>query len=207
MNKEEYVTKIVQMEWMAFDQVRNKGGRASCQNDWDTFSIMRRSQYQTWEEELLDCYYHDLVRAEEMGRNLIMEKYARMMESTSPEEYKEFEGQLPKLSSQFRDIVDQIVAIQVEWMEDFASRYPGMAGQARSIRSSQDTIDNTSYETYLRGELSTYSDETLLAYGRFVAGMFRRGENLADKIMEQTAHLYGYETLEQAERSIAQGTT
>ena len=58
---------------------------------------------------------------------------------------------------------------------------------------------DTSYETYLRGELSTYSDETLDLYGRFIAGLCRKEQNLAKMIMTNTAHLYGYASLEELE--------
>ena len=37
MKKQELVEKIVKAEWEAFDKVQNEGGRASCQNDWNTF--------------------------------------------------------------------------------------------------------------------------------------------------------------------------
>ena len=42
------------MEFRTFDKVQGIGGRAACQDDWETFSIMRRSQYLPWEEELLE---------------------------------------------------------------------------------------------------------------------------------------------------------
>ena len=43
MDKETLVEKIVNLEWEAFDQVDNEGGRADCQDDFQTFSIMRKS--------------------------------------------------------------------------------------------------------------------------------------------------------------------
>jgi len=82
------IEKIVELEWKQFDKVKNEGGRASCQDDYKTFSIMRKSQYLTWPDELLESFYNDLLVAENKGWNLIMEKYARMMESTMPEKYE-----------------------------------------------------------------------------------------------------------------------
>ena len=84
-------------------------------------------------------------------------------------------------------------------MEEFAAKYPKAAGNARSIHTAEDTPFNTSYETYLRGELSTYSDMTLDLYGRFIAGLCQKGENLAKLIMTNTALLYGYESLDDLE--------
>ena len=56
MERDNVIEQIIQMEWSAFDKARNIGGRAACQNDWTTFSIMRRSQYETWTDILLESY-------------------------------------------------------------------------------------------------------------------------------------------------------
>ncbi|MGE4487789.1 MAG: DUF4125 family protein, partial [Synergistaceae bacterium] len=45
---EDIIESIIQMEWEFFDKVENEGGRASCQDNWETFSKMRRSQYMAW---------------------------------------------------------------------------------------------------------------------------------------------------------------
>ena len=87
-------------------------------------------------------------------------------------------------------------------MEGFAEKYPKMAGNARSIHTSDDTPYNTSYETYLRGELGTYSEETLILYGRFIVSVQQAGKNLAYEIMNQTALMYGYESVEDAEEKL-----
>ena len=47
---------IAKAEFEAFDKVQNEGGRASCQNNWPTFKIMRMSQYMTWTEDMLLQY-------------------------------------------------------------------------------------------------------------------------------------------------------
>ena len=198
----ELVEAIVEMEWKQFDKVKNEGGRADCQDNFPTFSIMRKSQYLTWTEELLKSFYEDLNLADKNGWNLIMEKYARMMQSTNPERYREFEKDLPVLSDKRIAIQEEIIKIQVSWMETFANDYPLMAGNARSIRSEEDHAYNTSYETYLRGEISTYSEKTFLLYSGFIVSLLKEERNLAKEIMEQTAKLYGYESLEDAEKKL-----
>ena len=87
-------------------------------------------------------------------------------------------------------------------MEDFAKRFPKTAGNARSIHTSEDTPYNTSYETYLRGELGTYSDNTLDLYGRFIADLCLKEQNLAEMTMRNTAFLYGYSSLEDLEAKL-----
>ena len=202
MSVMEMIDKIVALEWKQFDKVQNRGGRAFCQDDWNTFSIMRKSQYLTWNEELLSSYYRDLAEADSRGWNLIMEKYARMMKSTAPEEYAELEKDLPVRSEERILIQEEIIKIQVAWMEEFAEKYPMMAGNARSIHTYEDNAFNTSYETYLRGELGTYGEETFVLYGRFVAGLLQEGKNLAYETMSNTAKLYGYDSVEAAEEKL-----
>lgn len=196
------IEKIVELEWKQFDRVKNEGGRADCQDDFQTFSIMRRSQYLAWTEELLCSFYQDLATAEQKGWNLIMEKYARMMKSTNPEKYVMLEKDLPAITEKRNAIQEEIIKIQVAWMEEFAEKYPKMAGNARHIRTSEDTAFSTSYETYLRGEMSTYSEETFILYSGFIVSILRENRNLAMEIMSNTAKLYGYDSLESAEKNL-----
>ena len=92
------IDKVILEEWNQFDKVKNDGGRADCQDNYETFYIMRKSQYLTWSDEMLESFYEDLVTARESGWNLITEKYARMMQSTNPVEYAKLEKTLPVIN-------------------------------------------------------------------------------------------------------------
>lgn len=203
-SKEELVDYVVSMEWQAFDAVQNQGGRADCQDNWGTFSIMRKSQYLAWEKPLIISFIEDFQQAKARNWNLITEKYARMMKTTDPKGYAKLADTLPELSQMQERIIEQIVSMQVTWMEQFALEYPNMAYNSRSIHTSEDTLYNTSYETYLRGELSTYSAKTLQMYGRFIVKLSQNEQNLAKLIMSNTAILYGYASLEDAEKRLAE---
>lgn len=199
MSVEELAEQIARLEFEAFDKVENYGGRADCQDDWFTFSIMRKSQYYTWDKTMLLQYYYDFTREWSKGHNLIEEKYGRMMESTAPEEYAKISAGFPAINDKKRQIIENIVSMQVGWMEEFALKYPYLAGNARSIHTYEDHLYNTSYETYLRGEISTYSDKMLELYGRYIVNYAKNGRNPARDILEQSVFMYGYESLEEAE--------
>ena len=92
--RDELMSEIIKLEWDMFSRVSNVGGPASCQMRPDTFKIMRKSQAATWSDELLASYLEDLKTATREGRNIMTEKYARMMESTFPEEYRKLAASL-----------------------------------------------------------------------------------------------------------------
>ena len=202
LDKETLVEMIARLEFEAFDKVQNEGGRASCQNNWPTFSIMRKSQYLTWNMEMLMQYYYDFKREYELGHNLITEKYGRMMESTDPERYAEISDNFPELTDEKKAVIEQIVGVQMQMVEAFGKEYPHVIGNARNLHTYEDEIYDTSYETYLRGEISTYSDKMLQLYGQFVVEKAMSGQNIARLTIENTAMLYGYETIDELEKDM-----
>ena len=195
---------IVRHEFAQFQLVRNEGGRAACQDDWPTFHQMRLSQFLTWTLPLLDSYAGDLDLADSEGRNLLTEKYARMMASTEPERYaREIAPALPVLPPDRCAMQEQIIAVQVEWARDFHSRYPRLGAGMRVLTTSQDTLEATSFETYLRGELGTYSEATLGLYRELVDSYAAAGVNLTERTVGLTVALAGYEDLDAAEAAQA----
>ncbi|MDO4189112.1 MAG: DUF4125 family protein [Lachnospiraceae bacterium] len=201
LSVEELAKKITELEFKTFDKVQNEGGRASCQNNWPTFSIMRMSQYLTWTKEMLIQYYYDFNRECNLGHNLITEKYGRMMESTDKEAWEKIKDNFPEISEEKKAVIEQIVGIQMQMMEEFAEKHPSVADNARSLHTFDDNIYNTSYETYLRGEISTYSDKMLQLYGKYVVNTLKNGENIALKTMTNTALLYGFKSFEEFEKA------
>ena len=84
ISKDELINQIISEEYHMFSQVENIGGRASCQDDFDTFYIMRSSQHSIFEKNTLESYLKDIKDAQAAERNLIAEKYSWMMEETDP---------------------------------------------------------------------------------------------------------------------------
>lgn len=196
---EEVMEDIIRMEWEQFQQVQNEGGRADCQDDPETFWIMRKSQFLVWPGEALESYLDDLKEAEKSGWNLLTEKYARMMESTAPKQYAELEKWMPVRSAQRIRMQEEMIKQKLHWEEEFAEEYPNLAGRGRVLYTSQDTPWNTSLETYARGELGTYSDRTVELLKREYDRMAEKKENLSYQIMEHMVRFYGYSSLDQAE--------
>lgn len=193
------IEEIIQREWDFFQEVHNIGGRASCQDNFETFYLQRKGQFEVFYPEVNESYLKDLKLYKEIGRNPIMEKYAYMMESTDKDYYDTIKDQLPERSEEQMDIINTICRIEVAMREVFDQQYPRLSSLARDTHTGDDQQENTSFETYLRGELSTYSPETLYLYGRMIANMYQSGQNMILMIQEKTVQAYGYRSLDDAE--------
>lgn len=196
MDKIQLIENIVEKEWRQFTQVNNQGGRAACQDDRVTFDIMRKSQFMTWNCELLESYSNDLDKAEAVGWSLLAEKYARMMAFTIPKEFELLKNQLPLRSKERQEKERALVEIQVEWLEEVYRKYPRLARSGRPVHRWEDTPFTTSFETYQSGELGTYSDRTITLYEKMLASLKKQGKNLAEMTLDYTAKLYGYSGLD-----------
>ena len=193
------VRRIVEEEWKLFDQVQNIGGRATCQNSPDTFFVMRSSQIMAWSEAMQKSYWNDLIAAAQQGRNLLTEKYAYMMARTSPTEFARICSQLPARLPEKDRLIDDICAQSVAWQEQLAEQYPHLVGHGRAIRKETDSLYATSFETYLWGELATYSLDTVELYHAYVRQLKTQGKNLCVMILQNTVQQLGYASLEDAE--------
>ena len=84
-------------------------------------------------------------------------------------------------------------------MEEYAAKYPYLAGGGRAIHTSEDPPFDPSFETYLRGELSTSSAQTLDLYARWTEELEREGVNMSVEVMKETVARYGYRDIQAAE--------
>ena len=163
------IERIIDIEWQMFQKVENIGGRASCQDDFETFYIMRFSQYGSWTCEMVDYYLDFAEDSLLQGRNLVNEKYARMMEFTDPEYYHQvLEPYFPPVNDECLALIDKIVEAMIAWEIEFSKLYPKLSAAGRPITSDGDASGFTSLETYARGELTTYPVELLRLYTKYV---------------------------------------
>lgn len=202
-SRKDLIDRIVAQEWQQFQRVNNEGGRARCQDDRTTFDIMRKSQFYTWNDAVLNSYLEDLNNAEHSGWNLVMEKYARMMEHTAPASYKDLAKSLPERGQLRIQLQELMVCIMMRWTHSMQQQYPHLVKMGRKLSSNEDADWDISSETYLRGELGTYSDKTLRLYAQMILGYMEQKDNPVEDNLNYMVHFYGYESLKDADRKCA----
>ncbi len=196
---EEKKKELIELEWSFFQNVQNEGGRADCQNNPETFYIMRKSQFDSWNAPLIDSYLTDLRNKTATGENPVAEKYARMMEYTAPQQFLALRSILPPLLSDVQHTITEIVQIQLNWMDEYVRLYPRLSSRNRIVHKEHARIGETSFETYLQSELSTYSLRTLTLYLDYVKKLRTENSNLVLITMTHTVQYYGYKNLDSAE--------
>ncbi len=196
--KDHLINQIIDREWKMFQQVENIGGRASCQDDMDTFYIMRYSQHSLLSNNTLESYRQDLIGAEREERNLVMEKYAYMMETTDPEYFHaNIEKEIPRITGEKATVVAEIRLLMGRFYSDFATTHPKYTSRGRSAEGGN---GETSISVYLTGELKTYSLRTLTLFLEDIKASGDRGGNPVADIQAKMVEFYGYNTIEDAER-------
>ncbi len=188
--------KIVDIEWEMFQNVNNVGGKASCQTNYEKFKAMRLSQILAFNEAINISYYNDLVQAKNDGKNLLEEKYARMMYFTHNDEYEKIKDRLTILTKEHYEIVKQIAQVYQEWENEFIIKYPNISKFSRL------STNATSTNVYLKGEMLTYSLNTLTLIKEYVEKLQATNKNLVEKINYITMKFYGYDSLQEAEEKL-----
>lgn len=157
----ETLERVVCLEWELFDGVRNAGGRASCQDDLRSFFSYRCAQYLAFPHEIVPRVLGELERAELEGRNVVREKYARMMAVTDPEAFgREWSSLLAPPSPVKSEALRQLRRLLVPALEEAAAALPVSHGHARPDESS---AGHVSALDYLEAEVCSYSLGTIFA--------------------------------------------
>lgn len=197
----EAIKRLVSLEWDYFSNVRNMNGRAACQDNQKTFSVMRVAQASNWSEELVECWTRDLIALKQQNRNPMTEKYARMEQGVDPDSYAEIELYLPEVSPEVEGLSASIAHQMGVWSDEFSRQYPSIARLGRPSYSEDDSLGRISTETYCRCELMSFSARTLRTYNSLVKRYLENGTNYYTKTLATTVELLGYVSLEAAERA------
>jgi Protein of unknown function (DUF4125) len=194
VKREDIVEEILSIELEMFLSVPTER-RSACQDHPDSFKLHRRAQFCAWSDRTLASYFSDLREAKAQGRNLMTHKYARM------------QGLIPEAhggGSEGARIIDDIVRIHYGWQEELFRKYPVFMSGARPLGSGEDSDRATSFETYLRGELDSYSKPTLSHLQADILSLRDKGLNMSEVVYDFLVKRLGYPSLAEAERTLAE---
>jgi hypothetical protein len=200
--KVELISRIVDTEWEMFHNTPNIGGKSPCQEDRRTFENNRNAQAMSWSEATLKSYSKDLSEAMASGRNLVAEKYAHMMASTWPEEYTKIKHLLLPPDPEVLQLIEEIIIVLIKWEVNNREQYPDIARRSRPLYSTEDSNYVTSFETYYRGELTTYSRETLRLYYDDIVKLLAENINGLEVALEHLMRGFGFKSLEEANTTL-----
>ena len=125
------------------------------------------------------------------------------MVSNLPEEYEGIKEHLPDVTDKL-DIVEKIVKVNLEWDAEMMKEYPNLRKRGRVATTAEDGImAGSSMESYLRGELLTYSKRTLELVWKETEEAYKKGESLLKQTITNETLFYGYQSLEAAEARYA----
>lgn len=168
--------EIIEKELAMFLATPNQGGTASCQQNPQGFRIMRHMSLSVLSDTTLAHYLEDLHRTEAQGRNVMVEKYARM------------DSLIPPL--QTNPLIDEIVRAETAFIQAASARFPHV------IRHG----GNNAFQNYLRCEAETYSPATLESYAADLRRAKLQGRNPAIERFRCLADLLGKASLEAFEQ-------
>jgi hypothetical protein len=194
MKREDLVEEILSIELDMFLSVPTER-KSACQDYPESFKLHRRAQFSAWSDRTLESYRSDLREAKSQGRNLMTHKYARMQDLVPQAHGGAGEGVR---------IIDDIVRIHYGWQEELFGKYPAFMSGARPLGSGEDSDRATSFETYLRGELDSYSERTLALLKADMVSMRERGLNMSEVVYDFLVRQLGYPSLSEAERTLAE---
>ena len=151
--------ELVQLEWVHFDAVQGMNGRAACQDDAVGFFVHRVAQYLSFPRESIMAVHDDVVAADASGRNVIREKYARMMEATDPVAFvRDWSGRLEAPSPVKRCVLDEIEDTLRRMLDIAESELPATAQHVRGSITRPKLISSIGYYVC---EIQSYSLSTL----------------------------------------------
>lgn len=172
MEKSILINKIVKDEENFFVRTKNIGGKADCQNELGNFIFARKAYWNIYNIDILKQYMCDVDNYKKEEKNPVALKYAYMMKQTDTNSYTKIERLIPPIDENKKRLIESILMIYMKWETEVDVRKP------RKLFSYEDTLNKTSIETYMRGELSTYSLETLYLIVDYFLWNLKNGNNL-----------------------------
>lgn len=179
--KENIIARIQKLENHFYEKI-------SSDDNYEARQILqglRTEQFRMWSMDMLKCLEKDMLEADKMDRNLVSEKYIRMMKSTAPLQYKYIENLLPLVSETQLSKIEQIICIFKKWIDMLPEQFAGAIEEIKKVYAIEQSQNSVSFEVICRGELETYSERLVDLTLRYLNMKEVNGENLVLEMFQQ----------------------
>lgn len=166
---EKIISDIIDFEWEMFSSVKPSEAN-DCQEKEKTFRLMRWMSYSVFDEKVLESILLNLKNALSEGRNLMVEKYARM------------EGKIPAIN--LDPLIAQNATYEVEGMKEVSQKYPLTFPK-----------QSDQFEKYALCEMETYSADTLKLYNEMLIDFKKNDINIVEERYNNLFKKMGYESV------------
>ena len=153
------INRIVEYEWEMFQKLTTAQKKLECRNNKYMFLLMRLSQWSVYPLNVQTSYLNDIHEALSENRNLLFEKYAYIMILSGHFIECEIRNILPIVKKEKEELVNKIIKHHRFWYNSVMEKLPITASTGRPIV--YDRMGEIDIYTYLKGELFTYSMNTL----------------------------------------------
>lgn len=153
------INRIVEYEWEMFQKLTTAQKKLECRNNKYMFLLMRHSQWSVYPLNVQTSYLNDIHEALSENRNLLFEKYAYIMILSGHFIECEIRNILPIVKKEKEELVNKIIKHHRFWYKSVMEKLPITASTGRPIV--YDRMGEIDIYTYLKGELFTYSMNTL----------------------------------------------
>lgn len=177
IDKWDVIENIIALELEMFLDVktREKDGNSKCQEEPETFKLMRWMSHSVLSFDTLKSYFEDLISAKIANHNLMTEKYA-LMENLIPHENA-------------NPLIEIIAEIEIRWMNKLKPKYPNLFNN-----------DPQSFKNYMVCEYETYSTKTLDLLRKDLATATEKKLNLTELRYNNLFKRLGYKSLEELDQ-------
>ncbi|NDV18371.1 DUF4125 family protein [Pseudodesulfovibrio sp. JC047] len=177
--RERLIREIIDHELVMFRAASATDGSSMCLERRKTFRKMRWMLFSVMQTEFLESYLADLKAAKQDGRNLLVEKNARMDDLTPP-----VSGDM--------ETIGKIVDVEAHWMSDASKAYPWFSPENPGL-----------FRRNQCAELKTFSPKTVSLYADRVHEAREKGENLALLRFENITKKIGVASLAKLKRRVS----
>ena len=193
------IKTVVGLEWEQKQRVDIHTQQIGYAQTKDEYETELTGRLMTWTPQMLESYQKWLEQTPSVMR--LRKIYG--LADQDPDQYETFKSELPQLSEERMQKVEEVLKTEYEWAQDVKIHCPNTWRREASLdQEDARKFGEVSFVTARRAEMYTIDEQTFELYCKLVEDRKNSGSNLIHDIMDNKAKLKGYVSLESEEDRI-----